>query len=88
MINLDKMPNLQLKWEQLYPASPTSILVTVLSPAWVYYWTFTSNSVLIPELSQTGLAQNYSLFWLIHVYTISIKKELSVFKSQIQKYHY
>ena len=87
MINLDKTPNLPLKWEQLNTTSPNSILVRVLSPACVYYWTFSSNSVLIPEFSQTGSAQNYSLFWLIHVYTIFIKKDLSIFISQIQKYH-
>lgn len=72
------------------PASPNKILVTVLSPGWVYYWTFTSNSVLIPELSQTGSSQNYSPFffdWFMFI-PFLLKKGLSIFISQIQKYHY
>lgn len=74
------MPNLQLKWEQLNPIFSNSILVIVLSPSWVYYWSFTSNNVLVPELSQTGSAQNY-FFFLIDSYLYNFHFKSSVWFS-------
>lgn len=61
--------------------------MSFLSPAWVYYWTFTINS-LNSRACPIWVSTNYSLFRLIHFYTIFITKYLSGFISQIQKHHY